>query len=161
MTDGQLPFETPSAPDDSMEVLPAGRYTVMVESFQMKTTKARDGSYAEITFVVTDARNAGRKLWGRYTTANPNQQAVSIGKRQLGELSYACGNTQPLTNLNQILGKSCQIEVVIREDPQYGKQNDIKRAYPLDGAQNRAPQSQSLPQGQTGAQSGSAPWDQI
>ena len=153
-THGQLPWEAPSEPDSGVgEVLPAGRYKIFIESFQIKETKARDGSYAEIVMLVQDAEHNGRKLWARYTLQNPNAQAVSIGKRQLGELSFACGNTEPLTNLNQLLNKTCMVDVEVRKPEGYSPQNDVKKAHPIDGA---APSQQST----SSAAAPSAPWEQ-
>lgn len=150
-----LPFEIAGQEDNGMEVLPAGSYRAMVAAVEVKQTKNRDGTYAQIEFQVTDGKNDGRKVWGRYTLQNKNQQAAKIGERQLGDLAYACG-VQVLTDLAQLLNKSCTIELVVRDDPQYGKQNDVKKARPLHagGAEASAPATTS----QQAAPS--APWEQ-
>lgn len=155
--DGNLGFEAASVPNEGgdREVLPAGVYTAMVESWKTKLTKARDGKYAEIVFVITDQPHKGRKIWARYNYENPNAQAQSIGRRQLGEISHACGNTEPLTNLNQILNKVCAIELTVRDAGQYGKQNDVKKAMPV-GAAPTSPE----PSGDAQAPASGAPWEQ-
>lgn len=153
-----LPFEVEAKPDDQFDVLPAGTYGAMVSAFEIKATKNRDGSYAEIEFQITDQQYAGRKIWGRYTLQNPNSQAVQIGKRQLGELAHACGVEGSLRDLSQLGGRSCKIELVVRKSEQYGPQNDVKKAMPLHAQASSAAAPASAPA--TTAPASSAPWEQ-
>lgn len=156
-----LPFEVASEPDthSGFEVLPAGQYPVWVTGVKNVTTKAGDGMYAKIEFTVHDDHpSKGRKVWANITVANKNAQAVAIGKRQLGELSYACGNTQPMTDLQQVYAKRCRVDLVVKTSDAYGPQNEVKSYHPMDGGQ-------SLPAGAptAGAENSSTapkPWEQ-
>lgn len=146
----------PEPNNNNMDVLPAGRYTVMITGTKVKTTKSRNGRYAEIEFTVQGKPHEGRKVWGRFTFENPNAQAVNIGKRQMGEIADACGMTEDLFNPQQLQGKRCIIEVVVKDDPQYGKGNEFKKALPITGAPSLTVSQQAAP---TPPSSGD-PWEQ-
>ena len=160
MSSTALPFEAASEPDDhsSFDVMPAGQYQVMVTNVENKSTRAGTGMYAKIEFTVCDGHAfAGRKVWANITIANPNAQATAIGKRQLGELSYACGNTQPITDLLQVYGKRCLVDLVVKTSDQYGPGNETKKFHRIDSGGNGLP---STPQGSSGTSSPAKPWEQ-
>lgn len=158
-----LPFEVEAKPDDQFDVLPSGTYGVVVSAFEIKSTKNRDGSYAQIEFQITDQQYAGRKVWGRYTLQNPNAQAVQIGRRQLGELAHACGIQGAIRDLSQLAGRSCKLELVVRNSEQYGAQNDVKKALPSHGQASSATPPDTAPAtSPTVSQQAApaAPWEQ-
>lgn len=165
MTSTALPFEAASEPDSGsgFEAMPVGQYPVFVSAVENKATKAGTGLYAKIEFTVADGHKfAGRKIWSQHTVSNPNAQAVAIGKRQLGELSYACGNTMPLTDLQQVYAKRCLVDLVIKVSDQYGAQNEVKSFLPLGGG-NQLPATQGGTQQQVSSSSPAAaakPWEQ-
>jgi hypothetical protein len=109
-------------------------------------------------YTLQDKPYDGRKAWGQYTIQNPNDQAVQIGRRQLGALADACGLEGMLTNPHQLVGKSCTISLAVKDDPQYGKSNEVKRTKPVSGGVQASPSTSQ--QAAPVAPSGSAPWDQ-
>lgn len=153
-----LPFEAAGRPNDGFTALPAGVYTVQVVNFENKLTKDQSGSYAQVEFAVAQGEHEGAKIWARHTTRNANAQAVQIGRRQLEELAYAAlGQGQVLRDLAQLTAKVLQVEVVIRDDPSYGKQNDVKRYYPVD---NQLPAGNSVPPAGQSNAAPQRPWEQ-
>lgn len=149
-----------AAPDEgNMDVLPAGDYRVVATNSQVKETKSRTGRYVEMEFTLQDAPYSGRKVWGRYTIQNQNDQAVQIGRRQLGALADACGLEGMLTNPSQLIGRSCIVSLAVKDDPQYGKSNEVKRTKSVGGAQ-QAPTTSQQAAPTPSPSSGSAPWEQ-
>lgn len=77
-----------SAPAESV---PAGEYKVQVISSELKETKAGNGSFIEMVYLITQGEHENYKIWDRFNVDNPNQQAVDIGLRQFKQLAEACG----------------------------------------------------------------------
>ncbi len=81
-------------PQRAYDVLPAGKYLVMVTESEVKTTKKGDGKYLGLTLRVIDGEYTNRKFFDRITLNNPNPQAVEIGRRQLSGVRHATGQLQ-------------------------------------------------------------------
>ncbi len=67
-------------PAKAFEVLPQGDYLAIIESTEMKETKAKTGTYIEVVLQIVDGEHKGRKLWERLTWTNPSEKAVTIGR---------------------------------------------------------------------------------
>ena len=81
-------------PSSSFEPLPSGDYPVIIQSSEMKQTKAGTGSFLELTLEVIDGQSKGRLIWDKLNLDNPNQVAVDIAQKQLSSICRAVGVMQ-------------------------------------------------------------------
>jgi hypothetical protein len=140
--------------DDTPEssVVPAGEYPAKIMGCELKDTKAGTGKYISMKFTIDGMEQAGRTVFTNFNVSNPNPQAEEIGIRQLKQLDSAIGGGFRGKDTDDYLGKQCMIFVTEKDDPQYGKGNEIKSYSALAGAQVAAP-SNTQAQGQ-----GGQPW---
>ena len=110
----------------SFEPIPAGTYDVVVQGIDLRTTKAGTGQYLAVRLDVTGPTHQGRVLWSNINFRNPNLTAESIGQRQLGELMDAVG-LATFDDTDQLLGGRLKASVIIKDDPQYGRRNEVKK----------------------------------
>lgn len=82
-------------PNKPLEVLPPGKYKVVISDSESKDTKAGDGSYLSLTLTVIDGEHEGRKLFDRLNLNNPNPTAVEIAKKTLSAICRAVGVLTP------------------------------------------------------------------
>ena len=119
-------------PQGDFDVLPPGKYSIMVDKAEVKQTKKGDGHYLELTMSILDGPAKNRKLWDRLNIQNPSQQCVDIGLRQLSALGRACGVTV-VSSEDQFLGKVCVAHVKVKDE-----QNEI-RTYSSLASEPRIP----------------------
>lgn len=133
-------FDTGSVePQQDFDVLPPGKYPVLIEAAGVKQTKAKTGHYLEIQMVVLDGPAKNRKLWDRINIQNPSVQCVEIGLRQLAALGQAVG-LAAITDSSQLLNKSCVASVKVKND-----QNEIRTYKPFEDAQSVQPPAAQYP----------------
>jgi hypothetical protein len=82
-------------PTTEYEALPAGKYLAIISASEMKPTKARNGSFLELTFEVIEGEFKGRKLWARLNLDHPNPLTVQIARAELSALCRAVGVMEP------------------------------------------------------------------
>lgn len=136
---------TTVAPQASFSVLPAGKYIAQVVSSDVKTNKSNTGQYLSLQLEVLDGEFKGRRVFSNITISHTNDQAQQIGQGQLSSLCRAVGVMQ-LTDTSQLHGRPLKIDVKIRQDAQYGDQNDVKGYEAASGA---APSAQAQPSANT------------
>jgi hypothetical protein len=118
---------------NSFEPLPAGWYPVEIVSAEVKVTKAGTGQYVAVGYRVTDSAFSGRMIFGNLNIRNPNVTAEEIGQQQLGEIMRA-GGLKSLGDTDLMIGINCEVQLVIKDDPQYGPRNEIKKIRGRSGA---------------------------
>jgi hypothetical protein len=127
-------FDTHSVePQADFDVLPPGKYPVLIEQAEVKPTKAGTGHYLELQMVVLDGPAKNRKLWDRINIQNPSTPCTEIGLRQLAALGQALG-IQAITDSSQLLNKSCVASVKVKND-----QNEIRTYKAFEDAQSVQP----------------------
>lgn len=136
----------------SFELLPAGWYSVEVASAEVRDTKAGDGKYIAVGYRLTDSDFSGRMLFGNLNIQNKNPMAENIGRQQLGEIMRS-GGLERLDETDLMIGINCEVQVTVKDDPQYGAKNEIKNIRSRSG-------SIAKPQMQTSVASAKAapPW---
>lgn len=93
--------------------LPAGKYHVQVETSELKPTKAGTGWYIYTMLNVIGENRNGSKAFFNFNVANPNPEAVRIGKGQLKSMVVAAtGESMVITDPSQLVGMDCVIKVV-------------------------------------------------
>ncbi len=114
-------------PQQDYEVLPPGKYPVVCENAEVKTTKKGDGHYLEVCVQIVDGQYRGRKLWARMNIDNPSEVAQRIGLSQLAGLCKAVG-IEVIRDEKDLLGKSCIANVKVKDE-----QNEIRSWSPIGG----------------------------
>ena len=129
--------------------VPAGRYRIMATSSDMKPTKNGAGNYLQIEYDIQAGEHQGRKLFERLNLDNPNQTAVDIAYRTLGEICKAVGKLQ-ITDSMELHNIAMECDVAVEEGQPYTKdgvqkegkpQNVIKRYYKIGEAPKQAQQA--------------------
>lgn len=77
-------------PHAGFDPIPSGKYMLAVVNSELKPTAAGTGEFIELEINVIDGEYKGRKIWHRINWANPNQQAVKIGRAEMSALCRAC-----------------------------------------------------------------------
>lgn len=124
--------------DNNFDPLPAGWYSATISTAELRTTKAGTGQYIAVMYTVTGPTHEGRAVWGNLNIRNPNPQAESIGRQQLGELMRAIGLAS-VQNTDQLIGNPVQIKLSVRKDEQYGDSNDVKGYRAIAGSKPPMP----------------------
>lgn len=115
---GQGGFDTESvAAATDFQVIPAGKYPVLIEKAELKPTKANDGLFIELQLQILDGDFKGRKLWDRINIANPSQECVQIGVACLAALGKALG-MRVVQNESQLINGVCIAHVKIDKHDQ-------------------------------------------
>jgi hypothetical protein len=112
--------------DRNFEPLPAGWYTAVVNSAEIKITKSGTGKYIAVRYDITGPTHQGRVVFGNLNIKNPNPKAEEIGRQQLGEIMRAIG-LATVQDTDQLIGGQLQIKLDVRESEQYGASNDVKQ----------------------------------
>lgn len=110
--------------DRNFDPIPPGWYDVSITGAELRQTKAGTGQYIAVRYDVTGPTHQGRVVFGNLNIRNPNAQAESIGRQQLGELMRAIGLAK-VEDTDQLIGHHLQIKVKIRESAGYDPQNDV------------------------------------
>jgi hypothetical protein len=82
-------------PTSGFELIPAGKYLAIITDSAMKSTKAGNGQYLELTFRIVNGPHENRVLWSRLNLDNPSEQAVRIAQGELSAICRAVGVPQP------------------------------------------------------------------
>ena len=141
---------TIEAPQNDFSPLAPGKYDVMIVEAVSKPTKAMDGVYLEIRFVVIGDQYKGRFLWTRLNLDNPNPTAVKIAHQDLKSIGDAIGITRFVEGSElQMADKSLTVKVTVE-----GDRNNVKEFFPLAArvaapaqAAQAAPAASSEPDG--------------
>lgn len=126
-------------PDEGFQPLPPGDYPAIITESEVKANSTNTGSYMKVKFVITEGQYTNRVIFNNYNISHQNPKAEEIGRGQLSALCLALGNPNA-SDSDQLLNQSCVITLGIRNNPQYGPQNDVKGYKPLQ--QMAPPQAQ-------------------
>lgn len=77
--------------ENKYDPLPAGWYSAVVHSAEVKPTNAGTGEYIKLRYDITGPTQEGRVVFGNINTRNPTPIAQKIGLENLGELMRAIG----------------------------------------------------------------------
>lgn len=122
-------FDTHSVePQQDFDVIPPGKYPVMIEKAEIKLTKSQNGHYLELTLLVLDGPCKNRKVWDRINIQNPNQQAQDIALSQLAALGQALG-LAAIGDTAQLLNQAVIASVKVKNE-----QNEVRTYHPLTPA---------------------------
>ncbi len=137
----------------SYEVLPAGWYTAMIGSVDIKQTKSGTGRYFAIRYNITGPTHEGRVVFSNINFENANPKAEEIGRQQLRGLMEAIGIAR-LNDSDQLIGGHVKVKLKVEKDEQYGDKNQVTGfasagaappSAPKAAAASPAPKSSSAP----------------
>lgn len=74
--------------------IPAGDYTALISSSELRNTKSGDGQYLVLAFQIIDGQRKGRMLWHNLNLINSNTKAVEIAQKELSAICRATGAMQ-------------------------------------------------------------------
>ena len=121
------------------EPIPAGDYPVMIEEAEVKATKAKDGAYLKMMFVILGDNFAGRKLFANINLKNKSEKCVEIGIRELAALGQAVGLAK-ITDSQELVGQSLIVRVSVRPaDENNRAKNEVKAYKSLTGDAPKRP----------------------
>lgn len=111
---------TPStiAPQGDFEVIPPGKYPVLIEDAEMVQTKKGTGHFLKLTMVILDGQYKNRKIWDQINIDNPSADCVEIGMREFAALGLALG-LQAITDTTQLLRGVVIAHVKVKDDRNY------------------------------------------
>lgn len=137
------------ASNNSFDVIPAGWYPVQVEDVSEKDTKS-GGKMLKVMFCIVGEQCNGRKLFTHFNVRNASAKAVEIAMRELGILCVACGIPNAAST-DQLIGGVCEAQVIVKNHPDYGDQNEIKKYRSISGSARKpaAPASAPVAQSKT------------
>jgi len=142
----------------TIEAVPAGTYDFEVVESAVASTKDGRGKLVNLTLKIISGDFENRKIWTRHNLVNANQMAQDIGRRELSDLSRACGLPSMPADTEEWHGVPFRASVGVEQDKsgQYGPKNVIKRYIPANGTspapaprQNPAPAQRAAPAAMT------------
>lgn len=156
-------FDTSTVdPQSDFDVIPPGKYPVLIDKAEVKLTKKGDGKYINLEMSVLDGPHKGRKVFSKINVRNPSPQCVEIGRKELSALGRAVG-VPVITDTSQLINKACIAHVKVKDD-----QNEARTYSPLtpagapgvpqQPAQSQAVQGQSSQPQQPKSDDGKPPW---
>jgi hypothetical protein len=126
------------------DLIEPGWYTATVEKVEIKDTKAKDGSYLNIQFKINGPTRAGRVVFGTITLRNPSPEAEAMGDRYLQAMRSSLGIAK-LTDSDQLVGGTLEINVKISKSPGYDDKNEVKGYKAVNGSAPPMPKPTAQP----------------
>jgi hypothetical protein len=138
------------AQEQSFDPVPAGSYPVIIEDSDYVDNKKQNGKMVKLTYQIIDGPFKGKKLFENLNLENPNDQAVQIARRTLNAICVAVGvpHVQDTAQLHNI---PLMVEVKMKDSPEYGMQNVIKKHLAIDGSAPSAPAPAAAPASKSAA----------
>lgn len=132
-------------PEQSAGNLPLGKHPVVIESSEVKATKANDGGYVQLNLKVIDGPSAGLTGPYRLHIYNASEKAVASANRQLSAICHVVNVFGDLTTTDPLHNIPFIVEVVPQKDnPQY---TEVSRVFDINGNEpGKAPAGQAQTQ---------------
>lgn len=111
--------------DDS--VLPAGEYQMQIVDSALRDTKAGNGQYLWLEFLILGPNYAGRKFWERLNLFNPNETTVKVARKQLANICSALNFDNLPSDSVQLHNKPLRVVITHKENKMGGL--DARAAY--------------------------------
>ena len=134
-------------PSSSFDPIPAGWYTAIISSSEMKATRDGYGEYLSLTLQVIEGQYENRLVFARLNLKNANDKAVDIARKDLAAICRAVGVMSPQSS-EQLHDIPLMIKVKVRPaSGDYEASNDIGGYKAVEGANlTPAPKAASKPQ---------------
>lgn len=131
---------------DGFKPLPVGTYMAMIIESELKDNKDGTGNYIWAKWKIVDGEYKDRFLFSNTTfTHSVSQMAEQIGRKTLNTIMASIGVSE-IQDTSQLHNAAMLIDVVVKNDDQYGAQNEIKNYHSAtddpSGAAQSAPAQQ-------------------
>lgn len=134
--------------------LPDGKYIVVVESAEIKPTRAGDGRMLKLQLGVTGPTHQGRKLFDNLLLAHPKPVVVEIAQERFASICTALGKPA-ISDTQELVGAEMMARVKAK-----GDSNDVLGYHAKTVIVAPAPTAAPTP-GDAGSEGGGGmPWDQ-
>ena len=131
--------------------IPEGEYPAVLNSWNWKATKAGNGHYLELEFIIVEHLLMNRKHWERLNLDNQNEKARNIARELLNKFLKALPWTDPIGNeeelfkaMGDIQGKKINMVIKHRKKPDGEKEVQIKNFKEYERPSN-SPPSDEIP----------------
>ena len=131
--------------------IPEGEYPAVLNQWNWKATKAGNGHFLELEFIIVEHLLMNREHWERLNLDNPNEKAVGIAKETLNKFLKAVPFTDSIANeeelfkaMGDIQGKKVNIIIKHRVKQDGEKDVQIKAFNPYKKPDN-SPASDEIP----------------
>jgi hypothetical protein len=119
----------------SVDIMPACEYPMIISADEMKPTKAGNGSYLALTLEIIDGTFKGRKIWANLNLDNPNATAVEIAQRELKSICDAVGFSGVIDDTAVLHNRPFLGKLKIKPaSMQYEERNEMEGYARLNGA---------------------------
>ena len=98
---------------DFNELMPDGEYPLTVIATEKRDNKAGTGSYILLTLEVASGKYERKWVREYLNLWNPNEQAVEIAQRKLGQLCKALG-IEHLGDSDELLNRTVQAKIITK-----------------------------------------------
>jgi len=145
-------------PRKVFDLLPAGKYKIVISASEEKQTKKGDGSYLSLEMTVVEGEHEGRKLFDRLNLNNPNDVAAGIARQTLSAICRAVGIQTPQQSSDLHDVPLVAVVKVVPPKGEYEAKNEVK-GYESAGAGE--PAGVTVPKGKPQPQAAAAsapPW---
>lgn len=121
----------PSAvePAQDFAPVPAGEYLAIIIDSELKPTRNGAGEYLALTHQIIDGEFKGRMIWANLNIVNHNEVAQRIAQQQLSAICHAVGQTQAITDSEQLHNRPMVIRVEFvpaNDEKGWRAKNEIK-----------------------------------
>jgi len=118
---GQQAFDTHSVEAQTdFDIIPAGKYSVIVLKADVKATKNNNGHGIALSMQILDGPHKGKTLRDWINIDNQSSECVEIGRRCLAALGQAIGLTA-VADTGQLLNQSVIAHVRVKDN-----QNNVR-----------------------------------
>ena len=102
-------------PASDFDLLPTGKYPVIIESAELKTNSKGTGQYIALAMAVLDGPAKGRKVWDNINIFHQNEKAQEIARKEFAALGQSIGVTN-ISNTDQLLQQMTVAHVKVKDD---------------------------------------------
>ena len=121
-------------PAQSAGSLPVGKHRVIIESSEVKATKANTGGYLELTLQIIDGPNAGQTGAFRLNIYSQSEAAKGIANRQLSAICHAI-NVIQIQDSAQLHNQPFMVEVALQKGEEAAQKGytEVKKIFDANG----------------------------
>jgi hypothetical protein len=139
---------------DGFEVLPQGKYKIVIIGDELKTTKAGTGKYLAVNLQVVEGAHTAKQVTDNINLVNPSQVCQQIGQGTLKKICTLCGVQYPPQDTIELYGKPMEVSI----DIQTFKSNKTGDELQSNNVKSYGKVALTTAPGPKGVDSENAPW---
>ena len=118
--------------DGNFPPMPVGYRGVEIKKAVVRANNNKNGVGLDIEADVIGPDHANRKVFKWINITNPSTACMGMGRRELGELSRACG-IKFFDNEDELLGKQLDMKLIIEKNKKTDKLDNSVKGYAILG----------------------------